>query len=110
MYVSAYTRTKGSQLTVSPDNLRLLKTGVENPIITTAFEKHKDKNIGTWTPAVWTDDHKVVFSTTDGEPHVVAAMRSLLLLISTEVNIKVAEWENLNEEIAKVSCFGVEYI
>lgn len=37
-------------------------------------------------------------------------MRRLLLLTSVSMKEKMNEWENLNEEAAKVGVEGVEYI
>jgi len=59
---------------------------------------------------VWSNDNKVIFTTVEGEGNVVDAMRRLLLLTSVSMKEMMNEWENLNEEVAKVGVEGVEYI
>ena len=59
---------------------------------------------------MWSNDNKVIFTTVEGEGNVVDAMRRLLLLTSVSMKEMMNEWENLNEEVAKVGVEGVEYI
>ncbi|KAH0286709.1 hypothetical protein M436DRAFT_85049 [Aureobasidium namibiae CBS 147.97] len=91
-------------------NLRILRPDIKTPIITSSFEKSPRTNQGTWTAAVWSNDSKVIFTTVQGEGNVVDAMRRLLLLTSVSLREMMNEWEDLNEEFAKVGVEGVEYI
>lgn len=59
---------------------------------------------------MWSNDNKVIFTTVEGQGNVVDAMRRLLLLTSVSMKEMMNEWENLNEEVAKVGVDGVEYI
>jgi hypothetical protein len=88
------------------DNLRILKPGMTDPTITTAY----DRDMKSWRAAIWSDRHHVIFSTTLGTETMIPAMRKLLLLTSTIVNTKMDQWEAKSTSGSFHTSGGVMYL
>ncbi|KAH0286710.1 hypothetical protein M436DRAFT_66843 [Aureobasidium namibiae CBS 147.97] len=77
-------------------NLRILQPDIKDPIITSAFEKNKNKeseDAGLWTASVWNDDKEVLYCTYGIHVDLVTAMRTLLRLTSVAVDAKLDKWQ-----------------